>query len=574
MTIICNKYIYNNSVDYSEVNYFSETAEETREELDLSDYLIKDGISEISITKKEIDENNSIYIEAGNVTLSLTNTLQGYGDVNDYLSLNEAMLTDFFDYYETGKAIFKIDIKDDNSNILFTGIIRKKDISFDERTSEVMTIIVRSIDKEFSDYYSTQRLVSFPEIPNYQFQNISYDGLYFAYATDVLTRNFPKVTFSFQSDLTHFLYEYIISGKPYIYYPCNHIPLGTGQTLILKSGYDPCYYDQCSVYVYFNSLLISMGWKWYFKNGECYVEKLADASKDINSIDYADVITHSVSNELKTPIYNVAIDNGEWYGNIADEIQEESRVMNLVADDGLYYYLGGRSIIIHSESETYNNNERPFNRFDFFLGITTAYLRVFYGWTFSTEKTDDASNDFLRMRTYFNIDHGWTFQFQVNNYLLDNTLRINPFIPSPNNSAVLDLNYPRTTNSVFYGNGNAHIALTGQPPFDSSNSGIYYRGNPGSSMLKYDSGSGTYTPYDFYVRTDEFKNNMKTYLTKQEQESDRINLTVNGIINDYDKNYEIVNYPYANYQSKIFTYEDVSFDLINNVTNLKLISIN
>lgn len=569
MKIICSKYNFANTVEYSEISPFSDERETTRDSIDLYPYLLQNGLSQISIPKKEIDENNSMYIEAGNVTLSLTNTLSGYGDVNNYLNLSETLLTDFFGYYTTDRAYTKVDIYDNDDNNLFTGVIRKQDIAFDERSSEVMNIIVRSIDKEFADYYSNKPLISFPEIPNYQFTGIAYAGLNFAYASDVIKRNFLKVTFNFQSDITHFLYDYIVAGKPYIFFPQNNLVQGAGTTLILKTGYDSFHYDVCSAYTYFNSMLLSMGWKWYFKGGICHIEKLADNDRQIHTIDYADILSHGINNELKAPITAVNIDNGEYYGNISDEIQTESRAMNLLSEDGNYYYLGGRSQIVYSsQGEFYQiNEERPFRQLNWLVS-QSRYGRVFFGWDFHTEKSDDNVSDKLRVRNYFGLDSGWTFQYLVKNYVLNNTLRFFPHIPSTENSAVLNLELARTTNSAYYGNGNAHPATYG---VGSLNAGVYYRGNAGSGMLKYDLATLKYTPYDYYVKTPEFQANMETYITKDL--ADRINITVDGIISDFDKNYQISNYPYANYQSKVWTYEDVTFDILNNTTSLKLISI-
>ena len=112
------------------MNYFSEASETTRDGIELMPYLMEGGLSEITYPKNKVDENNIVFIESGDVSLNLTNTLQGYGDLNNYLNLTEVLLTDFFGFYTPEKSIFKVEIFDNDDDSLFTGIFRKYDIVF------------------------------------------------------------------------------------------------------------------------------------------------------------------------------------------------------------------------------------------------------------------------------------------------------------------------------------------------------------------------------------------------------------------------------------------------------------
>ena len=73
------------------------------------------------------------------------------------------------------------------------------------------------------------------------------------------------------------------------------------------------------------------------------------------------------------------------------------------------------------------------------------------------------------------------------------------------------------------------------------------------------------------MNTPEFQNNMKTYTGGSDKLV--INATVSGIYNSVGARYQIDNYPYAAIGGIVFVAESVEVDLLNNVTNLKLISV-
>ena len=579
MKIICDKFIYDPETELNEVNYFSPTRETTTERLDLVPYLMEGGITAISYPKVKIDETNAVYIESGDVTLTLTNTLIGWGDLNNYTTLTEVLLTDFFGFYTTEKAIFEIKIYDSSDNLLFTGIIRKYNLVFSERSNEVMSVLVRGLEKEFSNYFLTKEIIRFEDIPNFPFQNIGYYGLRFSYLSDTFNRNLSNVVFDYNTNFSHFIHEYIMAGKPYIYHPCNNLPAESNQVLILKSGYESFYYDRVDAYTFFNSTLISMGWKWYFKGGIMHIDKRSDNTKDVQNIPFSDILSHSIENELNSVINTVVVDNGEWYGWDRSSIQSELGAMNVPSEyEDQNYNLGGGSKALYNVDNVFGNSNvsTPFR--SLILQTTGQiqggyYDRVFNDYAFVNDI--GLSNEESLFLSYFFLINAtlWLRQYQNFIYKLSETISFNPYVPSGINSSLLDVSYARINGGVplngrtFYGNGNAH-----QNGFPASRSGIYYRGNPGSAMLKRVGGGSNYQGYDYYVTTDEFKNNLRTLTTGGD--ATILNVTVTGLINDFDKIFSITDYPYANFQNKLFTYSEISLDVLGNTTSIKLTSIN
>jgi len=570
LKITCIKYRFADSTELPEVNYFSEASENTRDGIELMPYLMENGLSEITYPKNKVDENNIVFIESGDVSLNLTNTLQGYGDLNNYLNLTEVLLTDFFGFYTPEKSIFKVEIFDNDDDSLFTGIFRKYDIVFSDRTNEILSINIKGLDKEFAEYYESKRLIPFDEMYNASYSNVNFTGLKFSPLKEVLKKNFPKVLFNFETVSDHFIHQYIVAGKPYIYHPFTYMPLSNANNVLtLKTGYECFYEDATLKYDYFNSLIMSMGWKWSFKNGVMVIEKRADTSKSNYVIDYSDVLSHSVENELSQIINSVVIDNGQYYGINNNEIQEDPNAMNIYSSDSQkYHYLGGQSKAVYSNGE-YNNTEKPYASFNL---IGTSYFRTFLNWRFTTEKAGDSKDTSLRLRHFFGLNEfGYLYQFQSYNYDLNKTIYFKPRIPSFYNSGALDTANARPILNInpayVYGNGNFL-----RKDFAGNEHTIYFEGNPGSSMLKINTFLTSYEPYDYYIQTNEFKNNLKT-LTN-DADSSIINITVNGLIKDFDKNFMISGYPYANYTSKVFTFTEISYDVLGNKTKLKLISIN
>jgi hypothetical protein len=130
----------------------------------------------------------------------------------------------------------------------------------------------------------------------------------------------------------------------------------------------------------------------------------------------------------------------------------------------------------------------------------------------------------------------------------------------------LDLTQASSTNNQFYGNGNAYNAAQ-----DAGNNGIYAIGTPATGLLRYNSSTAKYEDYNWYLHTQEFQDNMKTYTGGTDKII--INCVVNGIYSTVGARYQIANYPYAAIAGIVFVAESVEIDLINNVTTLKLISV-
>lgn len=574
MKLICDIYNYADAVEYIDINYFSPVREDTRERIDLYDYLIVNGISNISLAKSQRSETDSkFYIEAGNVSLKLSNTLIGYSDVNNYANLTEVLLTEFFQYNTNSKRLFKLTVYDDNDNSLFTGFFRKQNIGFEDRSSEIMTIDVVGIEKEFVSYFSNQKLIDYSQVVPNTYFNFNFQGLQFATLMNVLINNMPTVNFEFVNNTLHFLKNYIVAIRPYIYSPVNNLE-SFSSTLVLKSGYEQFQLDGTDIYSYFNSLITPMGWKWFFKGEQLYIEKRSDRDKAVTVIDYNDVISHSFIKNVEVPIENVIINNGEWYGHDPENFVV-SQAMNLIDSQGLYQYLGGESAVRYIEGNvgifgSRANVTRPFGGLTLTGNILNYhYERNFDNYSFSI--VHDDTEDYERFRFYFGVQPGWTYQYQIESYNKSNTVVIDPVIPSSHTTAVLNLESARSTatSGGYYGNGNAYVGVTAV--YNSNVSSMYYRGNPASSMLRYDIGRDVYIQYDDHVRSEEFRDSLKTYTN--DEDVIRIELQVNGLLTDYDTDYKIENYPYENYADKRFTYENLEYDINTNTTLINLVSV-
>jgi hypothetical protein len=583
LIVTCKKYQFTLPPEPNERNWFSLEAKTLISTIDLMDYLVKDGLGELKYSSSRQDESNSQYIESGSFDIQVLNTNTGWGSLGEYI--NSDKLTDFFELNNfTEQFIFYVEIREsESSEILWAGVVRKEGISFPERNKEVINITVLSLDKEFSDYYSNKNLVPFDDFPiaSMRFQ---LSGLRFADLYRVLAHNFPNIHFNYSSGVNSLNYK--VAERGYFYAPMqnlfNYYLEGTN-TLSLMAGYEQFYFDNLDRYTYFNSLMLGMGWRWFFKGDTMYIQRRYESSNAITTLDFEETfIGHGYSHNTEVARKQVAVYAGEIYGARNATIDTISTAMNLaylppVVASLNFYYLGGHTWKIYKDKYEGGNSNLPYQNLKFVAAPIIGdpnrggYISEHNGEVITVTDNNDftgGKEGKLTMKKISNVIVFWEALENIETFSYSDaeTVLLKPYKVSPANAFHVDISEARKTNNQYYGNGNAYNAAQ-----DPGNNGIYAIGTPASGMLKYNETSTKYEDYHFYVNTPEFQNNMKTYTGGSDKLV--INATVSGIYNTVGARYQINNYPYAAIGGIVFVAENVEVDLLNNVTNLKLISV-
>lgn len=542
----------------------------------MADYLLKDGLSPITYSRIAVDENNAMHYESGGVTLRCSNTLYGYGSTANYAGLSETLLHEFFEVHNSADAfLFTVEIREsDRDELLFAGVIRKDGITFDERRNEILNIEALSLDKEFQDYFSGQLLPDFDNIPaSSVVAQLTLDGQSYARLTDVIRAMFPGVSFNFSS--SHFAYRYFMAKRGYMYAPVSSALRGTN-TLVIPAGYESFYLDKIDCFTFFNSLLMSMGWRWGFEGTTCKVKKLYDATETITEIDFEDsFISHSMSFEVRHSIRNVIMDGVEFYGTNTERISNAGTAMNTLFFDNYYgiqglsyYYLGGvNHKIFDGAISPVTNSSQPFRNLLLRNIVGGAvYDRDFSGDTVSIQSDQEIEGKYKRTLIQNITLLSWYANDELGSIVYDDnhTLYLRPYMNSGNNGTHLDISVARRTNNQYYGNGNAYNAAQ-----DAGNNGIYSRGNPGSTLLRL-ANDLVYEDYNYYTNSQEWRDQMKTLTGSGDRL--RMEVLLHGLITGINARYSIDNYPYHDIEGVMFTAEKTELDLINNTTKLSLVS--
>ena len=88
------------------------------------------------------------------------------------------------------------------------------------------------------------------------------------------------------------------------------------------------------------------------------------------------------------------------------------------------------------------------------------------------------------------------------------------------------------------------------------------------SMIRYDVGLDKWFTYEMDMRTEQARNNFKTYLRNANKVI--VNVSVKELITNPYQNIKIVNYPYANINDVNFLINKLSFNLNTKTSNLTL----
>lgn len=556
-------------------NYFSEAPKTLISEIDLSDYLLEGGLGDISFASTQIDENNSQYTEAGSVNLSLANTITGFGNLRDYLASRGQKLTDFFELTNLENAfLFVVEIRETSTNEkLFVGVIERSQISLRKRPDEILNITATSLDKQFAEYYSNQELDSFDTFPvSNMGQTINnLQGLKFTRLLELFYYSMPNVTLAAAGGGT-MLDDYFVASRAYLYAEIPTTVIRNTRTLILQSGYENFYLSKISKYEYLNSICLSMGWKWFFKADVLYIQRRYEGTQTLSTLDYnTDIMDHGLQITNNDTIKNVIIDNGEFYDNQKTVISSTDTACNVRINsfNGYIvnrYYLGGFNYKIYSEAITNNNRNLPYNEI---VNTGSIYQKSHGGEDTTVFISDEQLDKKIRMKVINNVNFLMDLNLTYDVYDETNTIFLKPFIPSSDNSAHCDFTQARTTGNQFYGDGNAYNLAQ-----DPGVNGLFFRGNPGSGLLKRAS-DGVYEGYHYYTSltgSGEFWDNMKTLTGSKNKLV--LNVTINGINTNIGGLYKVTNYPYHNLNDNEFIVDELSIDILNNQTNLKLISLN
>lgn len=571
MIITCRKYQFALPPEPNERNYFSLENRTLIETIDLADYLTKDGLGTLRYAESKQDESNSQYIESGSFDIEVMNTIAGWGNLGEYI--NSDKLTDFFELNNfVEQFVFFVEIREsESSEILWAGVVRKEGIIFPKRNNEVLNITVLSLDKEFAEYYSSKNLVSFDNFP---IVNMTFNltGLRWTTLDWVFLKNFPNVNFTFTTPT--FISDYRVAERGYFYAPLPDVLTRAGSTLSIMAGYEQFYLDNLDRYTYFNSIMLGMGWRWFFKGDTMYIQRRYDANNSITTLDFEDsFIGHGYSIQVENARKQVAVYGGEIYGARNQIIDTTSTVMNVQFtpspySTAAYYYLGGHAWHMFKEGQVMNNRHHPYSELNR-IGSIYNVLHNGENITVADRAEEKGGQEGkLAMKTMNTVVYQGTILDDITTdvYSDAETVYIKPYRVSTANGFHLDLTQASSTNNQFYGLGNAYNGAQ-----DAGNNGMYCLGTPATGLLRLNESTLLYDDYQHYVNSPEFRNNMKTYTGGSDKLV--INATVSGIYNSVGARYEINNYPYAAIGGIVFIAESVEVDLLNNVTNLKLISV-
>ena len=572
MRLICKKYRWDSATDTNDVNFFSSVAPVLVETFDLANYLIRDTLSPFGYDPEDVDSQNNLVIKASSVKFQLKNDISGTSRVSQ--------LQDFFEMYNTNDFIkFKFEFYGDESEeILFRGIIYKDGVTFNERSNDVVDTIVLGYEKEFKDYFIGQTLGS-PD--NWQPSGgtitnpIHINGFKFFSFSYALKEIFGGVDFASNT----FLNKYYLAEKPFTFAADNPSDSDWFEELEnfmhIKTGYYCYYLDGINKYDWFDSTLSSKGWLWYFKNGKLVIKQRA--SNEITATTTIDYLTEgiedSVINELTTyAVDTVIMENGRYFDNgnpNTGDLRNAGLLIGFDSATGKARDVSGSDRMIFS-SKNYSNNQIPFRNF-WKQGSNNYTIGGFPNHNY-TEYAGEQGTSYQFKKVSMTLIPGtgdqYLFSDSYYNYNTSNTLTVNPVINSLDNSGGIDRQNPRADTGAYYGQGNFFYAANQV----NTNGHIYYNGNPGNSLFKYESNTDKYINYETECRRQQFKDNFKPFLRGNNQVL--IEIEVLKLITDPAQNIIINNYPYKDLSGKIFSIQKLSFDYLNQTSQLTLLMLN
>lgn len=556
MRLVCKKYQWSSTTLPEERNFFSSIAPTLIETIDLSSYVVKNSLGEVSYTFEDINDENNLHTEASSFSFEVKSNISGPN--------TRGHLKDFFEVSSPNSLIrWLLDFYSDENILLHQSIIYKDGIKLSVTKKDILSINSVGYEKEFERYFANKPLVSSSTLANVSSQTIlQYNGLRLFTLRDVFLKNFTSVEFDFGALRPSFIDDWYVLEKPYTYSPSD-VLYNYGDLFHCKTGY-ACYEnDGVDRFTFFSSLLKVMGWVWGFYLGKLYIKRRSDAGLETVNINYADQgIEDGFENKiLSKQVDAIIIDDGEYFALEKGNENTLGGLSIFSAATNKSFYLGGSRKVFYG-TFPYTNIQRPFKRIEY-VPSENVYLNDYRNWTFERESSTIRRNgyDF----EFLSIDSISPYHITKSPvaYPEFRTLNINPIINSQDNSGGYDKNNPRADTGAYYGNGN-FFSVANQPITDSH---VLYRGNPGNALIKWDATYNKFINYEIYCESQEFKNNFKKFLRSDIQTI--FNVEVRGLYTDPFVNYKLSDYHYdRTVESKTLSLVGSSWDYRKRRTKL------
>lgn len=542
MKLICDKYYFSpNEVELKDVNFFNDAKEPLWMGVDLYPYLVRNSLEDTDYQFEKIDNaDQTLYIESSSKRFRL----------DDVVIYQDKTLSDFFMIYEdSSRYRWHLTIYDDSNTAIFKGLIYRENVRFPNREKEVMNITAVGYEQEFKNFCANRAMQSLPETLKKMWGLTNFNAEYFI---PMLDANLPD-SITIDMEVSYFISLHRVCTNPYFFAPHNSF---TNSTIAIPTGYNSFFWDGVDFYTYFNSLLLSKGWVWYFYLGKLIIQERADTSYPVLILDYNEVdIKHDVESLVNEMLVeNIIIDCGEFYSNKA-----------LLTPNVTYgpQYVGGKRNAVYSETAYDschdNTNLLPFWRLLF-------HPDSIYEIQYTNHKT------FIRLgenRFNYNFREFHIFNPHPNisdqrlGYGKQKSLFINPVVNSQAYGAGLDINQARTNSLGYYGNGNFYNVI--KPELGDND--FRYIGNPGMSLIRIAGTNSVKTYYDD-LNGDNFKQNFKGFLRSNVQVMFKSYIDL--LITDPRKIIKIINYPYADINDQRFAIRGLSYHEQKETSTLKL----
>ncbi len=565
MRLECLKYRWVAGTLDVEINFFSDTVQQPNLEssIDLYDYYILDTMSDVSYSKEAVESSGSttsLLLECSNLNFQCITDIYSGTDLIDYFEI----------FTKDKYTRYKFNYYDDDDILIYTGILYKDGIDIDAIENQILSFTVIGYEKEFKEYYTNKPL---EQSTHFASVESGVNGLKYFVFESALQYNFIGVDFNFTDSITN---GYYMAEKPFTYLqsrtPGMHKFKDYGDILHIKTGYECYRLDTINKFTWLDSIMIPMGWVWFFYLGKLVIQERAAADYDVLELDYDNIqLTNAVShNYNQFQVDNIIIEDGRYFDKGSDRQSVNScfsvndRARGLPDSEHVTHTLTGDVAVIYSNISVYLNQFRPF-RTARIVNVNHYQLRP-EGHTFTREYLSDDYNTYLN-RTYLyrqNEVDLFTFIESRLAYNSNTSLILKPYINSDDNSGAIDINNIfAEDNNPYYGAGNYFKAAIQTV----TNSQGFYNGSAANSIFSNDSGN-LYINYEMYSQSETFRKNFRKFLKSNDEII--FEVSVKQLITNPLQNIKITNYPYANIEDKIFSILKLSFNERKRTSKLTL----
>jgi len=554
MRIDCLKYEWANGTEDIDINFFSDVTPTFIETIDLFDYYKDETMSEIEYSFEDIDSDNTLYVKTSNLSFDC---------INDNLE-NGTLLFDFFEVYESNKYLkWKLNYYNDDDELIYSGIIYKDGVSIESVEDKILRIVCIGYEKEFKDYFINVELTS----DNYGWFSSGFTGLEFSTVADILRSQFSNVNFSMS-----FLYDklYLMCNNPYTFAPATvsgnqawEFDGAPTDVMHLKTGYNCFLQDRINKFTFISSLLIPMGWIWYYYLGRMIIQERATTDYDVLEIDCRETeVSQSLSHRYNQfQVDAVIILAGSYFDN-------GQNVTNFGTNGSAFHVpnnrdLTGQTAFCYSNGTEDLNKSRPFKQLRV-VNSNQYQFRHDGGYTFRNVFLRDEYN--VNLKEIFLIrrtaDPVYEYTQKTFPYSVNKSVTLVPYVNSRDNSGGLDINNRTAATGAYYGWGNFYYAAN----LPVTNSMAFYSGTVADGVFR--SVNGVYRNYEAYSQTEEFTKNFKKFLKTNDEVI--IEIQVKQLITNPLQTIHLTNYQDANLDDKYFSIIKLSFHPIDEISTLTL----